>query len=79
MFDFFEETLKGEKISIESGETTRLSWSRPADGVISFEPKKTTHKSVVISVGIHGNETAPIEIIAEFVKKLLKDQYPLKV
>ena len=79
MFDFFEETLKGEKISIESGETPRLSWSRPADGVISFEPKKTTHKSVVISVGIHGNETAPIEIIAEFVKRLLKDQYPLKV
>ena len=79
MFNFLEETLKGETTSPESGQTARLNWSRPAEGIISFEPKKPSEKSVVISVGIHGNETAPIEIVAEFIKKLLKDQYPLKV
>jgi len=79
MFDFLEETLKGEKSTPESGQTDRLSWSRPAEGVICFEPKKQSDKSMVVSVGIHGNETAPIEIVTELVKRLLKDQYPLKV
>ena len=79
MLDFLEETLKGGKISPESGQTSLLTWSRPAEGILSFEPKKTSDKSVVISVGIHGNETAPIEIVAKLINRLLKDQYPLKV
>lgn len=79
MFNFLEETLRGEKTNLESGQTARLSWTRPTEGVIVFEPKKASDKSVVISVGIHGNETAPIEIVAEFINRLLKDQYPLKV
>jgi len=79
MFNFLEETLKGEKVNLESGQTSRLAWSRPAEGVILFEPKNASDKSVVISVGIHGNETAPIEIVSELINRLLKDQYPLKV
>jgi len=79
MFNFLEETLKGDQISIKSGQTARLLWSRPAAGVIHFEPKKATNTSIVISVGVHGNETAPIEIVSHLVNKLLQDQYPLKI
>ena len=79
MFNFLQDTLIGGKIHVESGKTARLSWSRPAAGVIAFEPKKPSKTSVVISVGIHGNETAPIEIVTNLVNRLLQDQYPLKV
>jgi len=79
MINFLEETLKGDQINIKSGQTARLLWSRPAAGVIHFEPKKATNTSIVISVGVHGNETAPIEIVSHLVNKLLQDQYPLKI
>lgn len=40
-------------------------------GVICFEPTVLTHKDIVLSCGVHGNETAPIEICAELVQDLL--------
>ena len=79
MFNFLQDTLMGKQIRVGSGQTTRLSWARPAAGVIVFEPKSPSQTSVVISVGIHGNETAPIEVVTNLVNRLLQDQYPLKV
>lgn len=40
-------------------------------GVICFEPSTQTDKDVVLSCGVHGNETAPIEICAELVQDIL--------
>ncbi|MHA2937250.1 succinylglutamate desuccinylase [Vibrio sp. RC27] len=79
MFDFLAETLTGDKMSSTSGQTEYLTWSRPAPGMISLEPNATTRKSVVISVGIHGNETAPIEIVSSLVSNLLSGHQALKV
>jgi succinylglutamate desuccinylase len=47
-----------------------------ADGILAFNHKiKTpTSKSIVLSCGIHGNETAPIEICNELVNALLNDK-----
>jgi succinylglutamate desuccinylase len=42
-----------------------------AEGIISFEPFEVSDKDVVLSCGIHGNETAPIEICDEIVKDIL--------
>lgn len=49
-------------------------------GVICFEPEHSgsTTKDIVLSCGIHGNETAPIEICAELVKDLLTGQLQVK-
>ncbi|WP_422121139.1 succinylglutamate desuccinylase [Neptunicella marina] len=41
-----------------------------APGIIQFEPKSPT-KSIVYSCGIHGNETAPIEICDAMVRDIL--------
>jgi succinylglutamate desuccinylase len=35
------------------------------------------HESLIISAGIHGNETAPIEVLNELVSELLDGQWPL--
>ena len=43
-------------------------------GVIKFEPNTACESSLVISCGIHGNETAPIEIISTIVDDLLSEE-----
>ncbi|MCH2055044.1 MAG: succinylglutamate desuccinylase [Thalassotalea sp.] len=44
-------------------------------GIISFEPLDgETSKDIVLSCGVHGNETAPIEICAELVRQLIKGE-----
>ncbi|MGI5310294.1 succinylglutamate desuccinylase [Rheinheimera sp. WS51] len=47
-------------------------------GIIRFQPAEITEKDIVLSCGIHGNETAPIEICAELVKDLLQGDLILK-
>jgi len=42
-----------------------------AEGIISFETIAKSDKDIVLSCGIHGNETAPIEICDELVKNIL--------
>lgn len=79
MFDFLAETLAGDKIKISSGQTSSLLWSRPEPGVIVFEPIAGYEKNVVISVAVHGNETAPIEIINKLITDILSDQHALNV
>lgn len=52
----------------------------PCVGVIAFEPVAQVNatdvkgKDVIYSCGIHGNETAPIEICDELVQKLLREE-----
>ena len=42
-------------------------------GLIIFEPveQKTSNKDIVLSSAVHGNETAPIEICADLIQKLI--------
>lgn len=43
-------------------------------GVIVFEPKQNMGKDVIISSGVHGNETAPIELCNNLIKQLLEQK-----
>lgn len=79
MMQFLHETLAGDVYSPQSGETPALHWQRSAPGVIEFTPKAACDKSVVISAGIHGNETAPVEIVAQLVQDLLSGERRLAV
>jgi succinylglutamate desuccinylase len=49
-----------------------------ATGIICFEPLVVTDKDIVLSCGIHGNETAPIEICDALVKAILTNELVLK-
>ncbi|MFT6924959.1 MAG: succinylglutamate desuccinylase [Psychromonas sp.] len=79
MFDFLAETLAGDEIIDASGETGDVAWSRPEPGVMIFEPSCGYSQNIIISAAIHGNETAPIEIINRLIGDILNHQYPLKV
>ncbi|MAD74428.1 MAG: succinylglutamate desuccinylase [Rheinheimera sp.] len=48
-------------------------------GVISFEPAGETTEDVVLSCGVHGNETAPIEICAAIVQDILTGRLAVNV
>lgn len=45
-----------------------------APGVIQFSPDNAGNKDLIYSCGIHGNETAPIEICDELAQALLTEQ-----
>jgi succinylglutamate desuccinylase len=49
-----------------------------AEGIISFEPRIKCDKDIVLSCGIHGNETAPIEICDEMVNAILVGEMIVK-
>ncbi|WP_299078179.1 succinylglutamate desuccinylase [uncultured Paraglaciecola sp.] len=49
-----------------------------AEGIISFEPVLQGDKDIVLSCGVHGNETAPIEICDDIVKRILTGDIVVK-
>jgi succinylglutamate desuccinylase len=50
-----------------------------APGIIAFEPiQPVSPKSILLSSGVHGNETAPIEICEQLVENLLNEKIVTK-
>lgn len=47
-------------------------------GIICFQPVHFDKQDIVLSCGIHGNETAPIEICAALVRDILLTKLPLR-
>lgn len=66
--DFLTFTLDGHRPALSEGTlASGVRWKWHDDGILSFErPGAATH-SVVASAGIHGDETAPIELLAALV------------
>lgn len=60
--------------------TTRPEGSRveaPGEGLVVIEPAQSAF-DVLISAGIHGNETAPIELAAQLLQEVLSGALPLR-
>ena len=78
--DFLAYTLASpDSVQSHSFETMSASVHLEDVGVLRFEPKQPAIGSLVLSVGIHGNETAPIELVNALVERLLSDQLELRV
>ncbi|WP_075181643.1 succinylglutamate desuccinylase [Pantoea sp. 1.19] len=61
------------------GETATLQWQWREEGILELEPRRPVSQSLVLSCGIHGNETAPVEMVAALVEALLRGDAPLRV
>ena len=48
-----------------------------ADGVLQLLPQTPWTQATVVSAGIHGNETAPIEIPLQIMQALSEGKQPL--
>ncbi|MGL5729037.1 MAG: succinylglutamate desuccinylase [Plesiomonas sp.] len=44
-------------------------------GVIIFSPQTHSDRDIILSCGIHGNETAPIELLSDLVQTLLLEKW----
>lgn len=66
----FQPELFFQALSFSLPNSTQVTITAP--GIIVFEPQQRGDKDIVLSSGIHGNETAPIEICDEFVQGILR-------
>ncbi|MBD3667438.1 MAG: succinylglutamate desuccinylase [Kangiella sp.] len=48
-------------------------------GIVEFVPNQVSDQFVCLSCGVHGNETAPMEIISDMVRDILVGSQALKV
>ncbi|CAJ0991668.1 succinylglutamate desuccinylase [Pantoea sp. Nvir] len=79
MQDFLQQTLSGTAPDILCGETPFLRWQWHDHGILQLEPKKEPQQALVISAGIHGNETAPVEILNALICALLRGDIELQL
>lgn len=79
MPDFLSVTLSGHSPSVSAGETASLKWQWLDEGILLLTPHGSYAQSVVLSAGIHGNETAPIEVLNQLVSDLLAEKLSLAV
>ena len=79
MIDLLPLTLEGNEPVEWQGETPQLRWRWQGEGVLELTPRQPYRQAMVMSAGVHGNETAPIELLNQLVGDLLAGRLQLKV
>ncbi|WP_041070141.1 succinylglutamate desuccinylase [Candidatus Ishikawella capsulata] len=78
MWDFLQQTLSGKVPIIKCNENTFLKWKWWDEGVLELIPHNNiTQQTMVISCGLHGNETAPVEMLNKVLNTLIHGKQPL--
>ncbi|OQP35024.1 succinylglutamate desuccinylase [Pantoea latae] len=78
MHDFLQQTLSGEAPRQRCGETPWLRWQWHDHGILQLDPLSDPRQALVLSAGIHGNETAPVEIMNSLIGALLRGEMALR-
>ena len=68
--DLLTLTLNQTTPQVKRGETSQFTWQWLAEGVLQCTPHQVYGKSIVLSAGVHGNETAPIELLNNICQDL---------
>lgn len=79
MFDLLAMTLSGDPATEPCGQTETLDWQWRGEGILELSPRLPCEAAVVISAGVHGNETAPIELLNQLVSELLSGTRVLRI
>ena len=79
MKDFLSLTLAGDRPDRTEGWQAGLSWRWLDEGILQLTPLQPTTLALVLSTGVHGNETAPVEIVDQLLNRLLSGELPLAV
>lgn len=77
MIDFLSTLLNQQHIAQSRGKHKYFSWQYMAEGILECTPHDSYDLAVVLSAGIHGNETAPIELLDRLVTDLFEGRLKL--
>ncbi|ERS01283.1 succinylglutamate desuccinylase [Acinetobacter sp. COS3] len=77
MVDLLTLTLEQQAPKHNHGEMAGFTWQWLGEGLLQCTPKAHYRKTIVLSAGIHGNETAPIELLANIIKDLFAERLVL--
>lgn len=76
--DFLAFTLEGRRPATNAGTApSGVRWTWQGEGVLLLEPAREPAHSVLVSAGIHGDETAPIEMLSPLVADIAHGRAPL--
>jgi succinylglutamate desuccinylase len=79
MQQFLARTLARQIPQVRQGRTPQLSWQWQGHGLLELVPHQTPRCDLVLSAAIHGNETAPVELLMTLLEELLSGTRPLAV
>lgn len=79
MVDLLALTLAQQEPEQMQGETVEFTWQWLGEGLLQCTPKTAYRKTMVLSAGIHGNETAPIELLSRIISDLFAEHLKLVV
>ena len=79
MMDFLGSVLAQKAPASTQGAHDGFSWEWLAEGVLSLTPAQAYEKAVVLSAGVHGNETAPIELLEQLSQDIFSGRLKLQV
>ncbi|SAL74646.1 succinylglutamate desuccinylase [Caballeronia terrestris] len=69
--DFLTFVLDGRRPALSEGVApSGVRWTWLGDGILCLEPQHDATHSVIASAGVHGDETAPIEILSTLVSDI---------
>jgi succinylglutamate desuccinylase len=71
MENFLATTLAGEFPRKTAGEAAGLHWIWHEQGILELIPSEPAKRALILSCAIHGNETAPVEMVDELLTNLL--------
>ncbi|KNC94923.1 succinylglutamate desuccinylase [Trabulsiella odontotermitis] len=77
MKDFLELTLAGRLPRTFHGDTAFFRWHWLECGILQLTPHQPVERSLVLSAGIHGNETAPVEMVDQLLHRLFAGELAL--
>lgn len=72
MDNFLAMTLAGTTPAITHGKAHGFNWQWLGHGILQLTPVAPVERSLVLSAGIHGNETAPVEIVDSLLSGLFR-------
>ncbi|MBL5883947.1 succinylglutamate desuccinylase [Lelliottia aquatilis] len=71
-------TLADETPVETEGEGATFRWQWRGHGLLELTPFEESTRSLVLSAGVHGNETAPVEIADLLLRALFRGDIPLR-